>query len=140
MVATHRDVEEMIDMTRDFWDEHYYSQYGDFSEQQTRMALHQMIDGELSTALVAKDEDRVIGYIVLIVAPVIWGNVRSAAEVLWRVEPEFRGQGVGKELLNAGLEWAEIMDCDLLEAHDGDGKRLHLCVGSKPQLELAAHS
>lgn len=128
-VATHKDVEDIVDIGGQFWGEHYYSEYGDYNEHGTRMALHQMVDGEVSTVLIAREGDELIGYIAFIVAPVLWGTVRSAAESLWWVAPEHRSTGVGKELLNAGLEWAEIMDCDLLEAHDHEGKRMHLCVG-----------
>lgn len=129
LVATHKDVEDVLELTPLFWEEHYYSEYGDYNEQNTRMALHQMVDGALSTLLVARDNDELVGYIAFIVAPVIWGDLRSAAETLWWVAPDHRGKGIGKELLAAGMEWAEIMECDLLEAHDHERKRIHLCVG-----------
>lgn len=127
--ATHKDVEDVVELTGRFWDEHYYSQYGDFSDGNTRMVLHSMIDGPLSVIIVAEDEGSIVGYIAFIVAHVPWGNVSSAAESLWWVLPEYRGRGIGKDLFNAGLEWAEIMGCDVLEAHDGSGKRIHKCVG-----------
>ena len=128
-VATHRDVEEIVELTEKFWGEHYYSEYGEFSESQTRTTLHALVDNEACTLIAAKDDDRIIGYIAFIIAIVPWGSVRSAAESLWWVEPEYRGKGIGKELLDAGLEWAENMECDLMEAHDGSGKRIHVCVG-----------
>ncbi len=128
-VASHRDVEDVVSLAERFWDEHYYSEYGDYSENATRLTLHNIVDGEMSTLLVAKDGDDIVGYIAFIIADVLWGTVRSAAELLWWVEPEHRGTGIGRELMDAGLEWAEIMDCDLMEAHDGAAKRFHLCVG-----------
>jgi GNAT superfamily N-acetyltransferase len=129
-VATHKDVEEIIDVAEQFWSEHYYSEYGDFDESGTRTALHALVDGEACTLIVAKEGDVIAGYIAFILALVPWGSVRSAAETLWWVLPEYRGTGIGKELFDAGLEWAEIMECDLMEAHDGAGKRIHVCVTS----------
>ena len=130
-VASHKDVEDIVEIGEKFWSEHYYSEYGDFNESNTRIVLHQMVDGETATVLVARDSEQLIGYIAFIVAPVLWGNLSSAAEALWWVAPEHRSKGVGKDLLSAGMEWAEIMDCDVLEAHDHHGKRIHLCVGDK---------
>ena len=130
-VATHKDVEGIVEIAEQFWEGHYYSEYGDFDESNTRTALHALVDNDVCTLIVAKDEDRIVGYIAFIIAEVPWGSVRSAAETLWWVLPEYRGEGIGKELVNAGLEWAEIMECDLMEAHDGSGKRIHICVGQK---------
>lgn len=131
LVATHKDIEEIVEVGGLFWSEHYYSEYGDYNENNTRMVLHSMVDGELTTVIVARDEGSLIGYIAFIVAPVLWGNLRSAAESLWWVAPTHRSKGVGKDLLDAGMEWAKIMECDVLEAHDHQGKRMHLCVGEK---------
>lgn len=138
--ATHKDIEQVVALTGQFWDEHYYSQHGEFSEGNTRMVLHSMVDGPLSVVIVAEDEDSIVGYIAFIVAHVPWGNVSSAAESLWWVLPEYRGRGIGKDLFNAGLEWAEIMGCDLVEAHDGSGKRIHECVGKLQSPSLPPES
>lgn len=127
--ATHKDVEDIVERGELFWSEHYYSEYGDYSAVSTRNALHAMVDGEQTVVIVARDEGRLIGYIALIVAYPPWGNVSSAAESLWWVDKDYRNQGVGKDLLAAGLEWAAIMNCQLLEAHDHRGQRMHICVG-----------
>lgn len=127
-VATHRDVESIVEIGEQFWSEHYYSKYGEFNEYATRMTLHGLVDGDASVLIVAADEGSIIGYIAFIVAPIPWGNVSSAVESLWWVAPEQRSTGIGTELFNAGMEWAEIMGCDLIEAHDHNGKRIHKCV------------
>ena len=130
--ATHNDVETIVELGNQFWNEHYYSQYGDYSPSRTRMMLHGMVEGPMSVIIVAEDGDSIVGYIAFIVAQIPWGNVSSAAESLWWVLPEYRGRGIGKDLFDAGLEWAEIMGCDLIEAHDESGKRIHQCVTQQP--------
>lgn len=135
--ATHKDIEDMVELMSQFWDEHYYGQYGDYAPGRTRMMLHGMVEGPLSVLIVAEDGDSIVGYIAFIVAQIPWGNVSSATESLWWVLPEYRDRGIGKDLFDAGLEWAEIMGCDLIEAHDDSGRRIHQCLGEWSQERLS---
>lgn len=136
-MATHKDIEDVVEATKKLWGEHYYSKHGEFNAASTRNTLHEMVDGPLSVIIVARDGGELIGYIAFIVAPVIWGNVTSAAEMLWWVTPERRGEGVGKQLIAAGMEWASVMDCDLMELHNREGKRVELCGEQSYQSERA---
>jgi GNAT superfamily N-acetyltransferase len=126
--ATHNDVESVVELNGQFWNEHYYSEYGEYDAAKTRIMLHGMVDGPASVLIVAEDAGSIVGYIAFIVAQIPWGNVSSAVESLRWVLPEYRDRGVGTDLLDAGLEWAEIMGCDVLEAHDESGRRIHKCL------------
>lgn len=122
-VASHNDVEAIVALGQEQWDEHYYSRVGDYSEQNTRTVLHSMVDGEHTVVFVAKENDNIVGYIAFIATPVLWGDVLSAVEVANWVAMSHRRKGIGTELLDAGAEWAQIMGCQLVEAHNYEGKR-----------------
>lgn len=137
-VATHRDIENIVELVEQFWNEHEHSEYGDFDAPSTRMTLHGLVDGPMSILLAAEDSGSIVGYIAFIVAKIPWGNVSSAVESLWWVLPEYRDRGIGTDLLSAGLEWAEIMGCDVLEAHEGGTRMYKPCHGQSSLERLSA--
>ncbi len=123
-VATHDNVEQLIELGREQWDEHYYSKVGDYNESNTRTMLHSIVDGEYTVAFVATENDKIAGYIAFVATPVLWGDILSAVEVVNWVAMDQRRNGIGTELLDAGAEWAQIMGCQLMETHNYEGKKV----------------
>jgi predicted N-acetyltransferase YhbS len=124
IVASHKDVEDIVELGREQWDEHYYSKVGEYDQQNTRTVLHSMVDGEHTVVFVAKDNDRIAGYIAFVATPVLWSNILSAVEVVNWVAMDQRRNGIGTELLDAGAEWAQIMGCQLMETHNYEGRKV----------------
>ena len=56
--------------------------------------------------LVAIDEDRIVGVLVLLLFDDLISGARGAAEVCWYVEPSHRA-GLGPRLLGEGERWAD---------------------------------
>lgn len=51
------------------------------------------------------------GILLAMFMPFAWGKVRTATEMAWWVEPEYRGNGVGQALIEAFQEWAADKEC-----------------------------
>lgn len=69
--------------------------------------LSQAEDGFLS---VLTDDGKVCGAIGGFVAPSLFSNARHASELFWFVDPKARGNGSGRKLLEALVEWAKSTD------------------------------
>jgi GNAT superfamily N-acetyltransferase len=124
VVAEHSDIEQIVESGAGFWNEHFYSRVGAYDPAQTRNVLHNMVDGDMTIVIAAKENAKIVGYIAFIATPIIWGEAVSAIEAFRYVDKDHRRQGIGTELLDAGAEWAEIMGCSLVEYYTHDGKRV----------------
>lgn len=54
------------------------------------------------------------GFLAGITNTFLLGPQQMAIELGWYVNPESRGDGVGKALIEAFEDWAKIMDCKLI--------------------------
>ena len=98
--ATKDDVARIVEMSRLFYATTSYAEWADFHEETVANLANSLLNDHVM--LVAEVDGKVYGMVGLFVAPHLFNvNVKAAYEVVWWVEPEAQGAGVGKALLQA---------------------------------------
>lgn len=98
--ATNADVPRIVEMSRLFYGTTSYAEWADFDEETVANLAESLISDHVM--LVADVDRKVYGMVGLFVAPHMFNvGVKAAYEVVWWVEPEAQGAGVGKALLQA---------------------------------------
>lgn len=98
--AVHADVPRIVEMSRRFYATTSYAETVPMSERDVEDIAAMLID--TGVMLVAEVDGRVAGMVGLMVLPFTFNRAaRIAAEVVWWVEPEAQGAGVGQALLAA---------------------------------------
>ncbi|NJB80290.1 GNAT family N-acetyltransferase [Xanthomonas arboricola] len=98
--AAHEDdLPAILAMSRKFYATTSYASMTPMDDHTVSDLVFQLMD---SVMLVAELDGQVVGMVGLVVAPFMFNrNIRAAYEVVWWVEPEAQGAGVGKALLAA---------------------------------------
>lgn len=97
--ATEDDLPAILAMSRKFYATTSYAALTPMDDHTVANLVFQLMD---SVMLVAELEGRVVGMVGLVVAPFMFDrSINVAYEVVWWVEPEAQGAGVGKALLGA---------------------------------------
>lgn len=98
--ATSADVPRIVEMSRLFYATTTYSEWASFNEETVANLATMLLEEHVM--LVAEADGKVYGMVGLFVAPHLFNaDVKAACEVVWWVEPESQGAGVGKALLQA---------------------------------------
>lgn len=98
--ATSADVPRIVEMSRLFYASTSYAEWADFNEETVANLATSLLNDHVM--LVAEVDGKVYGMVGLFVAPHMFNvDVKAAYEVVWWVEPESQGAGVGKALLQA---------------------------------------
>ncbi|NBC18280.1 MAG: GNAT family N-acetyltransferase [Bacteroidetes bacterium] len=103
-----------------FWNEHFYSTAGDYEAERAFGHLSALVASDDAYVVAANESGRPVGVLALVAHRTMWGTTRVAAEILWYVHPDYRGQGHGRKLMQMGKRWAESANCHLIQAHAGD--------------------
>ncbi len=125
--ATIDDAQAIAAVGHHFWNEHHYSRFGDYIEENAVEALTTFLSTE-GVAMWLYEEDDIKGFLCLVKVPVFWSNFFSSSELLWWVHRDVRKKGVGQQLLAEAKVWARENGCSLIEAHNHKGKRLVIDV------------
>jgi GNAT superfamily N-acetyltransferase len=98
-IAVEDDVPRIVEMSRKFYATTSYAEHAPMDDETVAALARQLMD---SVMLVAEEGGKVVGMVGLVVAPFMFNNsINAAYEVVWWVEPEAQGAGVGKQLLAA---------------------------------------
>ncbi|MBK8583241.1 MAG: GNAT family N-acetyltransferase [Flavobacteriales bacterium] len=98
--AEHDDLSELVEGARKFYATTHYRQFCGFDDESVRRLGRMMIDS--GVFLVAETQGQIVGMVGLVVVPWMFNsNVKTAHEVVWWVDPEVQGHGIGKHLLAA---------------------------------------
>lgn len=98
--ATHDDIGAIIAMSEKFYATTHYSRWADFNPETVESLATNLLENHI--LLVAEHEGAVVGMVGLFVAPFMFNHDRIGAyEVVWWVNPDAQGAGVGMELLAA---------------------------------------
>lgn len=98
--ATHDDVPRIVEMSRRFYATTSYAAMVPMADGDVEDIAAMLID--TGVMLVAEVDGQVVGMVGLAVMPFTFNrSARIAAEVVWWVEPEAQGAGVGQALLAA---------------------------------------
>ena len=98
--ATHNDLASIVAMSEKFYATTHYSRWAEFNPDTVFSLAANLIDNHVM--LVAEVDGHVVGMVGLFVAPFMFNAERIGAyEVVWWVNPDAQGAGVGMELLAA---------------------------------------
>ena len=96
--AREDDLLRIVEMSAQFYPHTYYIKISPFDTESVSILASSLIDN--GVMLVAEVEGKVVGMVGLVPAPFIFNpSIVGVYEVIWWVEPEYQGQGVGRDLL-----------------------------------------
>ena len=142
--ATMDDIPQIVEMAKRFYPESPYPHiYGDVPEEQAAglvivamqgMAEYGIVPGAM---LVAEHGDRLIGMLCLHIDPATFNPAVIAAELVWWMDPEYRGGMAGIRLVKAGEETAPergatVMNMGVLATSPAEAQTLLERLGYKP--------
>lgn len=97
--ATPADIPAIVEMGRKFYAATAYQAVAPFDADSVAGLAGMMID---TGVLLVADEGDLVGMVGLYVGPFMFNaGLKTAHEVMWWVDPEAQGRGVGKQLLAA---------------------------------------
>jgi GNAT superfamily N-acetyltransferase len=114
--ATLEDAETLIKMLFNFASESPYTNLVDFYRVGQLAGSFILDDDKL--ALICEDK----GMLLALTMPFLWGTKRTATEMAWWVEPEYRKSGLGTELIGFFHAWAEDKGCSAITLTSIDSK------------------
>lgn len=98
--ATHADIPAIVSMSRKFYATTDYAMHAPMDDETVADLAAMLVD--TGVMLVAEFDGAIVGMVGLVVAPFMFNRgVRTAHEIVWWVEPDAQGFGVGKALLAA---------------------------------------
>lgn len=98
--ATLHDVPDIVDMSRKFYATTSYCKWAEFNPETVADLATNLTESHVM--LVAELDVGLVGMVGLFVAPFMFNAEKTGAyEVVWWVDPEAQGAGVGKALLAA---------------------------------------
>lgn len=112
--ATHDDLDAIVAMSAKFYATTTYAGWASMCPDTVRDLAAMLID--TSVMLVAEAEGAVVGMVGLVVAPFMFNRAKRAAyEVVWWVEPDAQGAGIGRALLAAIEPACRAAGCDAIQ-------------------------
>lgn len=98
--ATETDVQGIVSMSAKFYETTSYAGWAQFNPDTVHDLASNLAENHVM--LVAEEGGKLVGMAGLFVAPFMFnGDITAAYEVVWWVDPQTQGQGVGKALLGA---------------------------------------
>lgn len=105
---TFRDLESFLDSCEDYHKESCFNDMS-FSRQQMQLSAMNAMAVDEEHISIAKDGDRVIGFIFDRMLLPEWSRQLYAQNMYIYVDPKYRGTIIAKKLLKAGKDWADKM-------------------------------
>lgn len=115
--GTTEDIDALVEMGGRFFTYSAFSGFIKFEKEAARASLNVLVDTGI--ILVAVHDDQIVGGIAGVIAP-IWFNqgARTATELAWWVDDEFRCTSAGIKLYRAFEQWAKAQDVDAIVMSD----------------------
>lgn len=112
--ATHDDLAVIVAMSEKFYATTHYQNFADFSAETVEALATTLLENHVM--LCAEQDGAVVGMVGLFVAPFMFNSQKKGAyEVVWWVNPESQGSGIGMELLAAIEPACREKDCDIIQ-------------------------
>jgi GNAT superfamily N-acetyltransferase len=97
--ATEADIPVLLELGRSFWVQTLYHKADIEFDEQSCIEIIQMCLSD-GVALMAEVDDQLVGMILVPVVPVLMNhNYRCATEWVYYIDPEWRGSGLGRDIL-----------------------------------------
>lgn len=93
------DIDRVLELGYRFLEEGPYKDQLGKNEDVSRRLTHVLINNPNSRVIVAEVDDRVVGTFAFIFYEHYFSGERTAGEIIWYVEPEYRSQGLALEML-----------------------------------------
>lgn len=106
-IAEEEDIETVVKLGMNFLEASPHKNIG--TEEGIRNLATRLIQGDRKNGIILLHDDN--AFLCGVSTPSLFGDQLVAAEVAWWVEPEARGNGAGKVLLDAFEYWAEQIGC-----------------------------
>lgn len=120
-IASLEDRDQVLEYAMKFFNSTPYKDLGD--EATIAGIIDNFLQSPKEEKIIILDEGK--GFLIAAITKFPFGNTKVATEIGWYVEPEFRNQGVGDQLVEAFEYWADklgvkvktlaFMDKDLTE-------------------------
>ena len=112
--ATLDDLGAIVSMAEKFYATTHYSHWANFNTDTVETLASNLIENHVM--LCAEVDGVVVGMVGLFVAPFMFNSDKTGAyEVVWWVNPESQGSGIGMELLAAIEPACREKDCDIIQ-------------------------
>lgn len=106
-IATPEDYKSALEMAIKFADS---SPYKDLCDPEVIGSIVKVfIESDPSEKIILLYEDK--GFLVAAITQFHFGTTKVATEVAWWVDPEYRAQGIGDQLIEAFEFWADKLGC-----------------------------
>lgn len=131
-LATPADVPEIVTMGEEFVQVPGYKDRLAIDRETFGAHLSKALGSPDAAVFVLEQDGALFGAIGGLVAPSMFTPKRNAVELFWFVRPEARGNGNGRKLLDALIEWAKWHDClslNMIEPPDSELGRLYERLG-----------
>jgi len=98
--ANLKDIDVIVSMSKKFYQTTHYKNFADFNDETVSDLATNLLENHVM--LVAEVDGVVVGMVGLFVAPFMFNSEKTGAyEVVWWVNPDAQGSGVGYHLLQA---------------------------------------
>jgi Acetyltransferases len=98
--ATSTDLRRIVEMSEQFYAKTKYHHFAEFDPLSVAVLAETLID--YGVLLLYELDGNVVGMVGLVLTPFLFNSSRIGAyEIVWWVEPEAQGLGVGRDLLEA---------------------------------------
>ena len=112
--ATLDDLDVIVSMAEKFYATTHYSHWANFNAETVENLASNLIENHVM--LCAESAGEVVGMVGLFIAPFMFNNdVTAAYEVVWWVNPEAQGSGIGMELLAAIEPACKAKGCEAIQ-------------------------
>lgn len=136
-LATALDIPNIIPQARKFHQYTLYKNYK-FSEDKAKSSLLDFLSSPDSVLLLSVQDNKIVGFLGGTVTSIPFVGVRSAMEILWWMDPDYRGKE-GLQLLSAYEYWARnVAKADTVQIsrlHDKSTTRFFTKRGYKKEEE-----
>lgn len=118
-IATEADLSYLLDFARKFHDNSPYREFSFNPEKVSTLILH-MINNPIGLILILEKDGIPVGCLAAVVEDFLFGNDRTAMEIMFWVEPGHRGMG-SWELPRAYQFWANKLGCKIVTMSSLEG-------------------
>lgn len=114
------DVTEALALGRKMHSEGAFSVLS-FSEKKVKTLVERCVSSPGFLCLVAKDEEKIVGFYVAVLSEDWFSEVKVAKEIALYVTPEYRKSGIASRLIKGFLTWAVLREAVVAGAGTSSG-------------------
>ncbi len=122
------DLRALVEMTQDYYEEHWFSEHTDFDPDYTFDNLKAYCVSPQANLLVAEEPEGLVGYSLAFVIPLHWCKKLRCTVAYNFIEQDYRSKGIFNDYIQAHEDWAKALGC--VDINVGDGAQYNGKFGS----------